>query len=140
LKPHFTLGADRPICNGEIITLQPVLDTSWNLKWQDGSTQPSLLISQPGNYILHASNTCGTTADTIMISKGQCDVRVPNAFTPNGDGINNTFRALGVDDVVQFKLTVYNRYGQVVFQTTDKYSGWNGRFRGQDADVGVYLY
>lgn len=140
LKPHFTLGADRPICNGELITLQPVLDTSWTLKWQDGSTQPSLLISQPGSYMLRASNTCGTTADTIMISKGQCEVRVPNAFTPNGDGINNTFRALGVDDVTQFKLTVYNRYGQVIFQTKDKYSGWNGKIHSRDADVGVYLY
>ncbi len=65
------------------------------------------------------------------------DAFVPNTFTPNGDGENDLFRVRGlkVDEVY---LAVYNRWGELVYETTDKNAGWDGKYKGKDADVGVF--
>lgn len=65
---------------------------------------------------------------------------LPNAFTPNGDGKNDLFRIPPFVDFDLIELTIYNRFGQVVFSTRDKRAGWDGRFRGQDQPSGEYVY
>jgi gliding motility-associated-like protein len=64
---------------------------------------------------------------------------IPNAFTPNGDGLNDFFiiRSPYVD---QFALRIYNRWGQEVFATNDINIGWDGTFAGKEQEVGTYLY
>ena len=66
-------------------------------------------------------------------------VNAPNAFTPNGDGVNDVFRitAFGVD---KMDLRIYNRYGQMVFQTSDPMEGWDGTFKGVPQSMDVYTY
>jgi len=67
---------------------------------------------------------------------------LPNAFTPNGDGINDTFFGVGnVGDAVQFHLSIWNRYGELIFETEDSNAQWNGKKNnvGQDAPNGVYV-
>ncbi len=66
---------------------------------------------------------------------------IPNAFTPNGDGINDVFRVYGTD-IENFSLVVYNRWGATVFSTTDITKGWDGRVNNGEeiADSGVYDY
>ncbi|MDI1356073.1 MAG: PKD domain-containing protein [bacterium] len=65
------------------------------------------------------------------------DFFVPNTFTPNGDGENDILyvRGLKIDEVY---FTVYNRWGEKVFETNDKNKGWDGRYKGKDADIGVF--
>ena len=140
LKPVFTLGPDQLICQGNIITLNPAIDPAWQLRWQDGSNNPVYAITQPGSYSLAATNTCGTTTDAIQISKGLCSVYIPNTFTPNGDGKNDLFKIFGTELVTDFNLKVFNRYGQIVFATTDKYKGWDGKLNGQDSPGGGFIY
>ncbi len=66
---------------------------------------------------------------------------LPNAFTPNYDGINDTFKGVGIfDGIRQFNLKIWDRYGGLIFQTTDPEMGWNGRFMnsGKSFPAGVY--
>ena len=65
---------------------------------------------------------------------------IPNAFSPNGDGLNDVFRIEGVTYQKVVVFQVFNRYGQVVFSTTNPDVGWDGRFNGKDCEVGVYYY
>jgi gliding motility-associated-like protein len=62
---------------------------------------------------------------------------VPNAFTPNGDGLNDTFRpVVDYERVRQFSMVIYNRWGQLVFETTNPAEGWDGK----NAPAGVYSW
>lgn len=83
------------------------------------------------------SNVVPMSQDSIFI--------MPDAFTPNGDNMNDEFiPGWKIDpedlDVVQYRLSVYNRWGNLVFETTDPIDGWNGMFDGEEAPSEVYLY
>jgi gliding motility-associated-like protein len=64
---------------------------------------------------------------------------VPNAFSPNGDGLNDRFEVKG-RFVVTFRMIIYNSWGQVIFQSKDLKEGWDGRINGKDAPVGTYAF
>lgn len=64
---------------------------------------------------------------------------IPDAFTPNGDGMNDTFVAKGIY-LDRFTMNIYSRWGEVVYSTTDKSQGWDGKISGQDATPGQYMY
>jgi gliding motility-associated-like protein len=64
-----------------------------------------------------ALNNCGSATDEVIVAKGTCKVAVPTAFHPNNDGKNDLFRILGVEMVADFHLRVFNRWGQMVFET-----------------------
>lgn len=68
------------------------------------------------------------------------DIYVPSAFTPNGDGMNDIFRPIpvGITHIDYFR--VYNRWGQMVFQTTQYMKGWDGTFHGKPCDEGGYVW
>ena len=140
LKPRFSLGPEQFICQGNSITLRPVLDPSWQLRWQDGTTGPTFTVTQPGVYSLAATNNCGTTTRQVTVSNGLCKVFVPSAFTPNNDGLNDLFRALGTEAVTEFTMKIFDRAGQIIFQTTDKNKGWDGKLKGMEFSSGVFVY
>gem|GEM_PF-2757826 len=85
---------------------------------------------------------CELAAEDIrMVLEGSCDtVYFPTAFTPNNDGRNDLFRGNGNRGVRDFQLAVYNRWGQVVFHSTNVLNGWNGKINGVDLDTGVYIW
>ncbi len=68
------------------------------------------------------------------------DLYVPNAFTPNGDGQNDVFRPIPVGITRISSFRVYNRWGELVFETKDYMKGWDGRFRGKPAGLGTYVW
>ncbi|MDR6339065.1 gliding motility-associated-like protein [Filimonas zeae] len=65
---------------------------------------------------------------------------LPNSFTPNGDGLNDLFHVQGGEGVRQFRLLVFNQWGEKVFETSDPGSGWNGMYKGRLQPSGVYIY
>ncbi|MBL7745155.1 MAG: gliding motility-associated C-terminal domain-containing protein [Chitinophagaceae bacterium] len=140
LKPRFTLGPDQVVCPGSPLVLNPAINNGWQLAWQDGSANSSYTITLPGSYSLTATNNCGSTTDDIIVSKGVCKVFIPTAFTPNNDGRNDLFKALGTETVTKFDMKVFNRWGEIVFQTTDKSKGWDGKLGGVDQSSAVYIY
>jgi gliding motility-associated-like protein len=66
-------------------------------------------------------------------------IYIPNSFTPNGDGMNDTFGAYG-EAVKDFKMQVFNRWGQVIFETNNFSTQWDGTFDGMPAPQGSYVY
>ncbi len=139
LKPQFTLGADTRICQGSTIILNPNI-SGVSFLWQDGATTPTYTVTQPNLYSLTASNSCGSTTDYINIGNGVCNLYVPNSFTPNGDGKNDLFKASYSDNVTEYHLQILNRYGQIIFATTDKYKGWDGSFSNTPQPQGAYTW
>ena len=139
-KPAFSLGPDQLICPGNIIHLQPDLDPSWTFQWLDGTTDPDFKITAAGSYLLKASNFCGTGSDEIIVHPGICQVFVPNAFTPNGDGKNDQFRILGIEKVTSLHLLIFNRWGEKIFETRDKHKSWDGKINGKQVPAGNYIY
>jgi gliding motility-associated-like protein len=68
------------------------------------------------------------------------EIKMPNAFTPNGDYKNDIFRVPPQIYNRLIRFSVYNRWGQMMFTTTDMGKGWDGRFQGQPAPTGTYVY
>lgn len=85
---------------------------------------------------------CGNT----IVNSFNCDelikyISLPNAFSPNGDGLNDYFHPLEMTGVSEVRLSVHNRWGQKIFTTQDMYhQGWDGTFKGVDQEIGVYAY
>ena len=67
-------------------------------------------------------------------------IYVPSAFSPNGDGKNDAFRPLLFGKVKQFTFTIYNRWGQIIFQTKELQKGWNGMTAGTQQQGNVFVW
>lgn len=88
-----------------------------------------------------AQGCTATAAVTVVVNTPQDtgNIAIPNAFSPNGDGVNDVWRITG-NNIQQANVHVYNRWGQPVFETTNVQDGWNGIFNNQNAPAGVYVY
>ena len=65
---------------------------------------------------------------------------MPNVFTPNGDGINDIYRAkTGYKSIIEFKAVIFNRWGQKLYEWTDPAGGWDGKYKGKDVAEGTYF-
>ena len=117
-------------------------DTAANYIWSTGEINQSILISKPGAYIIDLSNTIScASSDTIIVSE-LCNASylyLPNTFTPNNDGKNDIFYALG-ENLFEFNLKIYNRWGEFLFESTQISQGWDGRYLNHDVASGVYVY
>ncbi len=138
------LGDDTVMCLHNKL-LEHISPEGFNMTWQDGSTDSAYVISQAGLYTLTARDSSGCIINkSIQVSYhdcGNCDVYLPNAFSPNGDGKNDIFRArLLCTTVAHFRMQIFNAWGQKVFSSSDFNSGWDGNFHGQPAPMGTYVY
>ena len=109
--------------------------------WQDSSTNATFDATTEGIYFVQVQNNSGCTAsDTVRITT-DCvdDVFVPNAFTPNDDKLNETFLAYG-ENIKSFAMMIYDRWGQVVFESSDINTGWNGKLNNQKLRQGLYVW
>ncbi|MGZ5304775.1 MAG: T9SS type B sorting domain-containing protein, partial [Bacteroidia bacterium] len=111
--------------------------------WQPGnSTSRELFVHEYGRYILRITNEEGCEAsDTIIIIESCAPkVWVPNAFTPaNNDDINNTFKPV-VSDIYNLEMKIYNRWGELIFVSTDANKGWDGTFNGKLCPMDIYIW
>lgn len=82
---------------------------------------------------------CTVSATTNILVEGGKPVYIPNSFSPNGDGNNDLFQIYGVGIKV-VNLKVFNRWGELVYQTNNQFSGWDGTFRGVMQNPGVFVY
>ncbi|HEY0608299.1 MAG TPA: T9SS type B sorting domain-containing protein, partial [Chitinophaga sp.] len=108
--------------------------------WQRDSTFTGL---GPGKYsiVVRDENNCLTEVlRTEIFVVESCDIIFPSAFTPNGDGLNDLFRPKFYRYVTNYRLSVYNRWGAIIFQVNDPSIGWDGRFKGVLSDTGTFLW
>ncbi|XZF14901.1 gliding motility-associated C-terminal domain-containing protein [Chitinophagaceae bacterium MMS25-I14] len=96
----------------------------------------------PGYIVLHVTSFWGCSgSDSVFVNTHPCcDVALPDAFTPNGDGRNDIFRIITKGNHKISTFRVVNRWGQVVFETADEKTGWDGSFNGVQQDIGIYYY
>lgn len=139
-KPQFTLGKDTTICPGQTILLQPQINVPVNYLWQDGSSQPVFTVKDSGLYSLKVSNSCGSFFDEIVIGQGGCLILLPNAFSPNNDGLNDVFKLPNPYTVKVFHLMIYNRFGEKIFETNNANRGWDGTQKGEQSPQGAYVW
>lgn len=114
-----------------------------NYLWNNGATTPTLTIVNPGNYWLEVTDATGCTGrEYTSVSTKSCmnGVFVPTAFTPNNDGKNDIFKPMIDGKLVQYRFTIYDRWGQPVLQTTDPDKGWNGKRGWIDQDSNLYVW
>ena len=100
-----------------------------------------MTVKQPGTYYVSVDNACGSNADTVEVFS-ECDfgVYIPNAFTPNGDSHNDFFGLPKLNKNKLLSLQIYNRWGQLIFHTSNRDGRWDGTYKGQQAPTGTYTY
>lgn len=105
---------------------------------------------EPGNYravVTVRSDSCNKEnvldpapyMDSVQIKTSNSQLLVPNVFTPNGDGKNDEFRVL-YTSLREFHIWVYNRWGKLVYESTDPSKGWDGNIGNRPASAGAYYY
>jgi gliding motility-associated-like protein len=108
--------------------------------WQPDSLYPNL---KAGNYRYEIEDAkgCSETGTASIISPwANCLVVMPSAFSPNGDGNNDLFRPRVYDAVTNYQLKVFNRWGNLVFQTNDPKRGWDGYYSGMPLGSQAFVY
>jgi gliding motility-associated-like protein len=138
VKPD--LGKDRTICLGDTTTLSPGKFSSY--KWQDGSTNPLYKVTAAGTYSVTVTDSLGCmTSDTVEIKENYCStIPIPNAFTPNGDGINDTWNIPQLQYFPMCTVTIFSRWGQLVFSSIGYPKAWDGTDHGKPLPAGTYYY
>lgn len=114
-----------------------------NYLWSTGAAERKVTVQNPGTYWLTVTDANGCSGtDSITVFPKQCmsGVYIPTAFTPDGDGKNDFFKALVFGKALLFKLQVFDRWGQVVFQTTDPNKHWDGRNKGIDYSTTTFVW
>lgn len=95
-------------------------------------------IGNPEKFVLGNISNFGNDVYALAV-KNKVTARVPQIFSPNGDGLNDILYVLGYE-IEELEFVVYNRWGEKVFETNDINIGWDGTFRGKKAQPGVYVY
>lgn len=141
--PEKFLSADTAFCKDESVFVTAPANYKDYL-WSTGETSISIEVKQGGTYWLRvtAQNNCAGV-DSIVIVAKDCNRKlyVPNAFTPNNDGRNDRLKPIFSGNVKSFHFFVYNRWGQLVYETTSLSTAWDGKVGGkpQSAETFVWL-
>lgn len=135
--PAIDPGRDPVLCRGGSLLLEAT-PANGSYLWQDGSTGPTFLVQAPGLYevTVTAGGCTGTAALYIPVEDCAPAVVMPNVFSPNSDGRNDRFEPISVRGIASMHTRIYNRWGQVRFETDRLSVGWDGR----DAAAGTYFW
>lgn len=138
---QMSLPKDTTLCQGETFIIKPTVNTT-DFLWQDGSSGATFTALTTGMYRITATNGCGsdTASMNIIFEPCPCALLLPNAFTPNGDGLNDNFRPLHACDMEQYSMTIFNRYGERIYFSTDPLQGWDGKIKGKQLNIGNYIW
>lgn len=144
-SPLLNLGPDTTICLSE----NPILDAGFGMrsyKWNNGKNTQKITAYDSGLYTVEIVSTNGCRSrDSVWINKRKdlfpSDIYMPNAFTPNGDGLNdvyplNQYQVKGAE----YRLWVYNRWGEKLAEFAHPDGNWDGYINGVPAQEGVYVF
>lgn len=141
-NPVVDLGEDITLCEGDTIELVPGI-VEGNFIWQDGSSSLTYEVVSAGIYSLTVTQDGCTGEDEVTIDQlncTQCKFYIPNAFSPNEDGVNDDFRIFSNCTLETYNLKIFDRWGEFVFESNDPDVRWDGSFRGQTVNTGVFVY
>ena len=140
--PRPYLGADQILCPGYTTILSANEDPFYQYTWSTGAQSPTI-ISNPASEIYSVSvnnHGCTGTDDVFIKVLDNCLIRVPSAFTPNEDGLNETLKPTNALLATEFTFQIFNRYGEMVFITHNPVEGWNGKYKTLTSPAGAYVW
>ena len=134
------------LCRGKTILLEGSGGDQYF--WSTGSPLQNINVSPmlSTEYTLTVTNVANATHcsddTTVSLIVERCNfIYTPSAFTPNQDGLNDQFGAVGLyEALASYRIIIYNRWGEKVFESTSPYEKWDGTYKGQDAPQDVYSY
>jgi gliding motility-associated-like protein len=154
--PVVKTGSDQTITAGESTPLSATItgvseDQISQYLWSPstglsnaGIVNPAASPASTTTYRLDVTSDAGCTGSgstTITVNASVLPpIQVPNVFSPNGDGINDTWVITNLSYYTEATVNVYNRYGQSVFQSQGDYKAWDGNFNGKQVPFGTYYY
>lgn len=139
-------GSDKKILAGQSVTLNgeatgDLVKYYWTpIAYLDDPTKLNPVATPPTDitYTLTIQSACNSSSDDVFI-KVYPKIEIPNTFTPNGDGVNDTWNIPAISAFSNPKLTVVNRFGTVVFSSNNA-TFWDGKFNGKDLPIATYYY
>ncbi len=139
---------EQPICIGEVFNLLALDSANYTYQWT-----PEVLITHTDNekaiakaekeyiYVQVTDQWNCITKDSVIVQpRNCCTVEIPGAFSPNGDGLNDMCKPVNQLGYQIKDFRIANRFGEIVYESIDRNSGWNGNYNGSPADVGAYYY
>ncbi len=149
-KPIINFVRDTIVCI-DLGTNHLDLNALWlgtKYLWNTGDTTPSITVTQSGLYYVALNNACGAWWTSTIVKLKSCYTSfIPNAFSPNGDGENETFRIFPASDVTKIHtFQVFDRWGQLVFVANDflpmdaESHAWDGKVKGRAVKPDVFVY
>lgn len=133
---------DSALCEYDLDTIKLKVNNFRSYKWMpSGETSNEITITRPGKYSVTAINwdSCIISEDIFIESNCEPTLFVPNAFSPNGDHLNDFFGASGVS-IKLYQLLIYDRWGEKLFESKDIHDAWDGNYQGNLSPEGVYVY
>ena len=148
-KPVADAGPDKVAILHEPLQLAgSALGEGYTVEWSPPASlsdprilEPMALPQADQYYVLQLTSVsgCGSDRDTMFVKLYNA-ICIPNAFTPNGDGLNDFWRIPALLAYKMYRVSVFNRWGAKVFETNDIAEGWNGKVGGVEQPAGVYVY
>ena len=135
-SPEVNLGNDTLLPPGATMILDAGDYAAW--EWSTGETSRSIEINGPGTYTVIVTNEYGCTAqDEIIVTM---DIGIPNFFTPNNDGVNDTWEIPYLSANPEARIFIYNRFGHLITSYRYGEGGWDGTRNGEPVRADTYWY
>ncbi|HWV28796.1 MAG TPA: PKD domain-containing protein [Dyadobacter sp.] len=143
-SPILGLAPENYICipDGQSVILDANGREPYEYLWpHSGDTTRTITVNQEGKYTVRATNKegCSVEQSTEVIDKCEPRFFIPDAFTPDGEGHNEILQVFGAY-YTNFSMRIYNRWGEVIFATTDIEARWDGTYKGLKVQPGSYPY
>jgi gliding motility-associated-like protein len=149
LQPVIDAGGSFVVAQGTLVKFNPKANDSTvvTFQWTPATDlsdatilRPTMVAQQDRTYRLTATGEGNCTASDELTVKILRPVKIPNVFSPNGDGVNDTWFIENLADYTGCMVEVFNRYGQRVYYAGGYSNPWNGTFNGQSLPVATYYY
>lgn len=140
--PTISLASDTTICENQTIK-SPIVDNTVNQQWNN-TTQNIIKPEKDGYYFLTIEKRGCTQTDSIYITLNSCGCELffPSAFTPNNDdfALNEEFGPVTDCVLSEYKLLIFNRWGQKVFESNTMHEGWDAVYKSSPVPIGTYTW
>jgi gliding motility-associated-like protein len=133
---------DTIVCIGSKLNIDAATPNATTYQWKDGLIYSYREITASGNFLVRAFNACSDDQKSFTVSFAECpcDVFTPTAFTPDNNGLNDNFRPIIKCIAKDYQLKVFNRYGNIVFSSSELNKGWDGKNKYFFSPTGVYAW
>lgn len=134
------IAGNGSFCEQPVVTLTAGNTQAGSYLWSTGDTTAAITVTQPGTYSVTVAAQQCTFTDSVTIGEATgAGPWFPNAFTPNANDLNEIFIPKG-EGITDYHLLIFNRWGELLFETTDFFQGWNGTYKGTLVQEDVYVW